>query len=103
MALAALYAYHDRLEPLLENVLRDKPVLPIVREIDADRVRYLEQLRDLLLVGWPARRKMLTRQRVAIGLALDFRSWQALRAQGCTDDDAIALMLALVRAAASTD
>src|SRR5687767_2204566 len=44
-----------RLEPLLEAVRRDAPVMPIVAEMNAYRVRYLDEIRDLLLDAWPAR------------------------------------------------
>lgn len=101
-ALRALYSYYARLEPLLENVQRDLPVLPILREINAYRVRYLEDVRELLLAGWPSRGQARTRLRSALGHALEFRTWQSLvRAQGCTTDEAVQLMLAFVRAVAA--
>ncbi len=101
-ALAAVYAYNEQLEPLLDKVLRDAPLLPILREVGAYRQRYLEELRDLLVSGWPGRGTARSRVRRAIGHALDFRAWQSLRAQGCSQDEAIALMGAMVAAAAST-
>lgn len=100
-ALEALYDYYARLEPLLENVLRDAAVLPIVREVGAYRARYLEQVRDVLFPGWPVTTRSRTRLRRAIGHALDFRAWQSLRAQGSSNDDAVGLMLLLVHAAAT--
>ena len=45
-ALRDLYGYYERLEPLLENVQRDAAVMPIVAEMNAYRVRYLEESRD---------------------------------------------------------
>src|ERR687886_1609333 len=45
-ALRALYGYYERLEPLLENIQRDVPVMPIVAEMNAYRVRYLDEIRD---------------------------------------------------------
>src|ERR687888_967248 len=38
-ALRALYDYYARLEPLLENIHRDAPVLPILRELSDYRVQ----------------------------------------------------------------
>jgi AcrR family transcriptional regulator len=100
-ALHDLYGYYERLEPLLENVQRDAPVMPVVAEMNAYRVRYLEQLRDLLLEGRPARGKARARVGRAIGHALEFRTWQSLvRRQGCGVGDAVQLMLAFARAAA---
>jgi AcrR family transcriptional regulator len=101
-ALRDLYGYYERLEPLLENVQRDADVMPLVAEVNAYRVRYLEEIRDLLLEAWPTRGGARARVRRAIGHALEFRTWQSLvRRQGCRTDDAAQLMLALARAAAS--
>ena len=96
-ALRELYGYYARLEPLLENVQRDLPVVPILREITADRVRYFEDV----LAGWPSRGRARTRLRRALGHAIDFRTWQSLvRGQGCGTDEAVRLMVAFARAAA---
>jgi AcrR family transcriptional regulator len=101
-ALCDLYAYYERLEPLLENVQRDAAVMPLVAEMNAYRVRYLEGTRDLLLEAWPTRGRAKTLLRQAIGHALEFRTWQSLvRRQGCRPDEAAQLMVALARAAAS--
>jgi AcrR family transcriptional regulator len=99
-ALRDLYGYYERLEPLLENVQRDAPVMPLVAEMNAYRVRYLEDIRDLLLEAWPTRGRARARLRRAIGHALEFRTWQSLvRRQGCPADEAVQLMLTFVRAA----
>jgi AcrR family transcriptional regulator len=102
-ALRELYAYYESLEPLLENVQRDAAVMPVVAEMNAYRVRYLEQLRDLLAEPWPARGAARARLRRAIGHALEFGTWQSLvRRQGCSrPGEAPRLMLAFARAAAS--
>jgi AcrR family transcriptional regulator len=101
-ALSDLYRYYERLEPLLENVQRDAAAMPLVAEMNAYRVRYLEEIRELLLEGWPTRGGARARLRRAIGHALEFRTWQSLvRRQGCRTDEAVQLMLAFVRAAAS--
>jgi AcrR family transcriptional regulator len=101
-ALRDLYGYYERLEPLLENVQRDAAVMPLVAEMNAYRARYLDEIRDLLLEGRPARGGARARLRRAIGHALEFRTWQSLvRRQGCRTDEAVGLMLAFVGAAAS--
>jgi AcrR family transcriptional regulator len=103
-ALRDLYVYYERLEPLLENVQRDAAVMPIVAEISAYRVRYLEKIRDLLLEAWPTRGGARARLRRAIGHALEFRTWQSLvRRQGCRTNEAVQLMLSFVSAAASDE
>jgi AcrR family transcriptional regulator len=97
-----LYGYYERLEALLENVQRDAVVMPLVAEMNAYRVRYLEEIRELLLEAWPKRGGARARLRPAIGHALEFRTWQSLvRRQGCPTNEAVQLMLALVRAAAT--
>jgi AcrR family transcriptional regulator len=103
-ALRELYGYYERLEPLLENVQRDAAVMPIVAEMNAYRVHYLEQIRDLLLEAWPTRGEARARLAPAIGHALEFRTWHSLvRRQGCRTDEAVRLMLVFVGAAASDD
>jgi AcrR family transcriptional regulator len=101
-ALRELYGYYERLEPLLENVQRDATAMPLVAEMNAYRVRYLEEIRDLLLQGWPARGGARARLGRAIGHALEFHTWQSLaRRQGCATHEAVQLMVALARAAGS--
>jgi AcrR family transcriptional regulator len=103
-ALHDLYGYYERLEPLLENVQRDAAGMPLVAEMNAYRVRYLEEIRDLLLEAWTTRGGARSRLRRAIGHALEFRTWQSLvRRQGCRTSEAVQLMLAFVRAAASDE
>lgn len=104
VALRALYAYYERLETLLDNVERDLPVVPILREINAYRVQYLEGVRETLLAGWPARGHARTRLCRAIGHALDFRTWQSLaRDQECGAEEAVQLMVSFVGAASRAE
>jgi hypothetical protein len=74
--------------------------MPVIAEINGYRLRYLDGVRDLVLEVWPARGAARTRARRALGHALEFSTWQSLvRRQGCTNGQAAALMLDLVRAA----
>ena len=99
-ALRELYGYYERLEPLLENVQRDAAVMPIVAELNAYRVRNLEEIRDLLLEAWTTRGGARVRLRRAIGHALEFRTWQSLvRRQGSRTNEAVQLMRTFVCAA----
>ena len=101
-ALRELYGYYELLEPLLENVQRDAAVMPVVAEMNAYRARNLEEIRELLLQAWPTRGGARARLRRAIGHALEFRTWQSLvRRQGCAADEAVQLMVAFARAAAT--
>jgi AcrR family transcriptional regulator len=101
-ALRELYAYYERLEPLLENVQRDAATMPVVADMNAYRIRYLDEVRDLLLDGWGARGGARARLRRAIGHTLEFGTWQSLvRRQGCTAREAVRLMVALANATAA--
>jgi hypothetical protein len=76
-------------------------VMPLVAEMNAYRVRYLEQVRDLLLEAWPTRGEARARLGRAIGHALEFRTWHSLvRRQECRTGEAVQLMLVFVGAAA---
>jgi AcrR family transcriptional regulator len=100
-ALRDLYAYYERLAPLLENVQRDAAVMPVVAEMNAYRVRYLEEIRDLLRDGWATDDAGVGVRR-AIGHALEFGTWHSLvRRQGCSIGEAAQLMVAFVVAAAA--
>jgi AcrR family transcriptional regulator len=98
LALAELYGYFRRTEAGWSNILRDAELVPLVKELAEERrVAYLRQARDVLLAGWPVRGSRRARVRAALGLAVDFRTWQTLaRRQDLTDGDAVALMLQLV-------
>jgi AcrR family transcriptional regulator len=102
-ALRQLYGSYEDLEPLLESVQRDAAVMPIV-EMNDYLVRYLEEIRDLLLEAWKTRGGARARLWRAIGHALEFGTWQSLvRRQGCSTRKAAQLMLTFVRAAASDE
>jgi AcrR family transcriptional regulator len=99
-ALRELYGYYARLEPLFENVERDAVARPLVAEQNGERLRYLEAVRDLLADAWPRSGEEAATWRRVIGHALEFDTWQSLvRRQGCRNDDAAQLMVALARAA----
>ncbi|MET0558747.1 MAG: helix-turn-helix domain-containing protein [Solirubrobacterales bacterium] len=99
-ALGELYAYYHRNEEMLDNLLRDAPVVPIVAELMQPMGQFLAFATEILLRGRGARGKARDRQRAAIGHALAFATWQDLtRAQGLDDAEAAALMSRLVAAA----
>ena len=78
--------------------------MPIVAEMNAYRVRYLEYVSELLLESWSTRGEARARLRRAIGHTLEFRTWQSLvRRQGCRTNEAAQLMLTFARAAASDE
>jgi AcrR family transcriptional regulator len=107
IALTELYAYFRRREGLLANILRDQEVPHLkddsdVREIMRPIVEHWERMHRALAVGWkthngPSEPLLLG----AIGLALDFQSWRTMaRQQGLTDEQAVELMVSMVRCVA---
>src|SRR4051794_28405083 len=83
-ALRAVYGYYERLETLLDHVQRDAAAMPIIAELNGQRLRYLDEVRDLLLEAWPARGGARPLLRATVGHALEFETWQSLvRRQGC--------------------
>jgi len=105
MALGDLYSYFRRRERLWANVLRDQEMLlddPEALEADAEIMgpiyAHWERMRETLAAGWgppdPPPGLLLG----AIGLALDFQAWRAMaRTQGMSDEQAIELMVGMVR------
>ena len=102
VALRDLYAYYGRSEPILANVQRDAPALPALQRVVAEgRAGFQETVLRILLEGWQDRDARQTLRRAAIGHALAFQTWRSLvRDHGLRDDQAVSLMVALVRCSA---
>lgn len=99
-ALAELYAYYRRTEGMLDKLLRDAPLVPIVDELMGAFRAVLVEATDVLIKGRGLRGQARDRSRAAIGHALAFGTWQDLtRTQGLEDEVAAALMSRLVAAA----
>jgi AcrR family transcriptional regulator len=90
-ALAELYAWYRRNEPMLANTARDAPSMPVLAEI-ADPGPFLGAAHFALMRGRP-RRKLV---RAALGHALEFTTWRSLAAQGPSDREAASLMAAFM-------
>ena len=101
VALSELYAYYARTEARWANILRDMEVLPYLQVVAKERSRFLQEIRDVLVLGSPApgpRRPLLL---AAVGHAIEFRTWQSLvRRHGLSQGQAVELMVVLVREAA---
>jgi AcrR family transcriptional regulator len=101
VALRELYAFYANTEPMYTSLLRDEPLLPIVRRLLGDFRAYLQATRNVLLAGRGLRSRRAQRTGAAIGHALAFTTWHSLtRDQGLTNDDAAALMTVLIEDAA---
>ena len=97
-ALDELYAYFRRNERMLENLLRDERLVPVVAERFAAYHGYIAAARDLLLQGREVRGRRRTEAQAAIGHALAFPTWLSLtRDQGLDDAQAADLMCRLLR------
>ena len=97
-ALTEIYAYYGRNEGNVANFLRDLTLKPYLRALGAPMFDYFASVTELLASGWraPGRRRELLA--AAIGHAIGFGTWKSLvREQGLTDEQAIELMVRLVR------
>jgi AcrR family transcriptional regulator len=100
-ALDELYAYYERTEPMLSNVLRDAELVDFARDAAAPLHTYLEEAVEILTVGRRARGR---RRHLLVGAlrhALAFSTWHSLTASGITRANTAMLVTALVEAAAT--
>jgi AcrR family transcriptional regulator len=99
-ALEELYAYYRRTEPMMDNLHRDELTMPLVAERFAGYHGYVAAARDLMMGGRSLRGRRREEARAAVGHALAYTTWRSLtREQGLTDDQAVALMCALMKGA----
>jgi AcrR family transcriptional regulator len=100
VALAELYAYYRRTEPMLSNLFRDEPIHPVVKARFGLFHGYMAQAQATLLNGRRVRGAARRRTNAALGHAVAFPTWKSLtRDQGLSDAEAVAMMRALVSAA----
>ena len=100
--LAELYGWYGRTEPMVANLYRDMPLVPVVGELWSGFAGYLGAAADALLAGRGLRGAPRRRVRAALGHAVAFATWRSLvREQGLAEAEAIALMQAAVSRAAA--
>ena len=99
-ALDELYAYYERTEPMLSNVLRDADVVDSARDAVAPLHAYLEEAAEILIIGRQARGRRRQLLRGVLGHALAFSTWLSLRSNGIGRSDAVRLSTALVETGA---
>ena len=104
-ALGDLYAYFRRRERLWANILRDQEMPLDDPEADAEIMEpiflHWERMKQSLATGWVESDESSRLLLSAIGLALDFQTWRGMvRTQGLSDEQAIELMVGMVRCAA---
>jgi AcrR family transcriptional regulator len=101
-ALAETYAYHRRTEPMMSKVLRDAQEYAPVTEATESYRQHWDRARYALVAGWGAEDQGLKTLLGALGHALNFWTWRSLaREQGLSDEEAIELMVSMVRCAQS--
>ena len=99
-ALCVLYGDYRVREPMTSKVLRDRSAIPALDELMAQTADVaMAQLGGALAAPFRARGRRAARVRAVIAVALDFGTWQRLRAEGLDDEEAAALMAGLVAAA----
>lgn len=101
IALTELYARYRRTQRMMENLLRDAEVMPVVKDTLQGYRGYIAACTEVLMAGRGARGRARERVAAAIGHALAFSTWLSLaREQGLDDAQAADLMCRLVAAAA---
>src|SRR5918994_1811023 len=97
IAFRELYGFYRRTEGMYISLLRDEPLVPILQHLLGGFYAYLNAIREVLMAGRGLRGAAARRTRAAVGHALAFPTWRSLTAeQALADDDAVALMCALV-------
>jgi AcrR family transcriptional regulator len=100
-ALDELYAYYERTEPMLSNVLRDAELVDFARDAVAPLQAYLEEAAEILTIGRQARGRSRQLLGGALRHALAFSTWRSLSTNGIGRSDAVKLIAALVEVAAT--
>lgn len=100
VALRELYSYYRETGPGLVVVMRDAPLLRPGLIPSPSRADHMHALNTVLLEGWGARGRRREVLRAAIAHATSPMTWQSLvRQQGLGDDEAVALLTAMVLSA----
>ena len=97
-ALDELYAYYERTEPMLSNVLRDAELVASARDGVAPLNEFLNEAAEILTVGRGARGRRRALLIGALRHTLAFSTWRSLSANGIGRSDASKLAAALVEA-----
>jgi AcrR family transcriptional regulator len=99
-ALEELYGYYGRTAQMMENLHRDELTVPLIAKRFAGYHGYVAAMRDLMMRGRSVRGRRRNEARAAVGHALAYTTWRSLTSdQGLTDDQAVALMCAMVKGA----
>ena len=100
-SLDELYAYYERTDPMLSNVLRDADLVDFARDAVAPLHAYVDEAAAILTVGRRVRGRRRELLRGALRHALAFSTWRSLSSNGIGRPDAVRLATALVERAAT--
>jgi AcrR family transcriptional regulator len=101
VGLEEMYAYYRQGAGMLDNLLRDAEIVPVVGQLLGALRDLLAAATEILLAGRGVRGHARRRTAAAIGHALEFSTWRSLvDRQGLDDARAAELMMRLVVAAA---
>jgi AcrR family transcriptional regulator len=99
IGLQELYAFYRRTERMMDNLVRDEPLVPTVKRTFRNFRGYLASARDTLMAGRRSRGRTRARTQAAIGHAVAFTTWRSLASEQELDDrQAADLMCRLVAA-----
>lgn len=99
--LGPLYLWYRKNARGTENLQRDRLVMPALDAVMRIRMdQQLDDLANVLAAGFSPKGRRTKNVRAAVALALDFWTWRRLAGAGMSDDDAAALMVGAVIAAA---
>jgi AcrR family transcriptional regulator len=106
-ALGDLYSYFRRRERLWANILRDQELLysngdpealEMAAEVMGPILSHWDRMKETIASGWGPSEGIPRVLLGAVGFALDFQAWRAMvRTQGMSDEQAIELMVCMVR------
>ena len=109
-ALGDLYSYFRRRERLWANILRDQELLyasndpealEAAAQIMGPILLHWDRMKETIAAGWGPSEGIPQVLLGALGFALDFQAWRAMvRTQCMSDEQAIELMVGMVRCTA---
>ena len=104
LGLRELYAWYRGTGTMLDVLIRDEELVPVVKRRFAGFHARLARAREVLLAGRGLRGRERERAEAAIGLALKFETWRELcRERGLEDGEAAQLLATLVASAAAAE
>jgi len=102
VAISAMYDWYAAGRDMLENVLRDAPLVPALETISRRKIwPLLEGLVDSLAEGWGSAVRNEVALRASLAAALDFYTWRTLVDAGLSSEQAARLVTRWVEASAT--